>query len=118
MQAFLNLCRHLEFQIAFVGTIKTGKSALINCSEKIMHRWKKFIGIRHDLQRIADDTKNDAEGLLTDSQKSLEKFKAEAEKKRKAYKKIKNVSEQLNAIINQVEKKLRDRWKIFAADFV
>ena len=27
---FLNLCRHPEFQIAFVGTIKTGKSTLIN----------------------------------------------------------------------------------------
>ena len=30
MEAFLNLCRHPEFQIAFVGTIKTGKSTLIN----------------------------------------------------------------------------------------
>ncbi len=27
---FLNLCRNPEFQIAFVGTIKTGKSTLIN----------------------------------------------------------------------------------------
>ena len=30
MQDFLSLCRHPEFQIAFVGTIKTGKSTLIN----------------------------------------------------------------------------------------
>lgn len=30
IKAFLNLCRHPEFQIAFVGTIKTGKSTLIN----------------------------------------------------------------------------------------
>ncbi len=30
MQSFLNLCRNPEFQIAFVGTIKTGKSTLIN----------------------------------------------------------------------------------------
>lgn len=66
---------------------------------------KKFVGIRHDLQRIADDTKNDAQGLLNDSQKSLEEFKRKAEEKRKDYEKIKNVSEQLNAIIDQVETK-------------
>ena len=30
MKDFLELCRHPEFQIAFVGTIKTGKSTLIN----------------------------------------------------------------------------------------
>lgn len=30
IKAFLNLCRYSEFQIAFVGTIKTGKSTLIN----------------------------------------------------------------------------------------
>ena len=30
MRNFLELCRHPEFQIAFVGTIKTGKSTLIN----------------------------------------------------------------------------------------
>ena len=30
MYDFLNLCRTSEFQIAFVGTIKTGKSTLIN----------------------------------------------------------------------------------------
>jgi len=66
---------------------------------------KKFVGIRHDLQRIADDTRNDAQGLLTASQESLEEFKRKAEDKRKDYEKIKNVSEQLNAIIDQVETK-------------
>lgn len=30
MQDFMELCRNHEFQIAFVGTIKTGKSTLIN----------------------------------------------------------------------------------------
>ena len=30
MKAFLDMCRHPDFQIAFVGTIKTGKSTLIN----------------------------------------------------------------------------------------
>ena len=30
MNGFLNLCRNPDFQIAFVGTIKTGKSTLIN----------------------------------------------------------------------------------------
>lgn len=30
MKAFLDICRHPNFQIAFVGTIKTGKSTLIN----------------------------------------------------------------------------------------
>ncbi len=30
MRNFLSICRHPEFQIAFVGTIKTGKSTLIN----------------------------------------------------------------------------------------
>lgn len=66
---------------------------------------KKFVGIRHDLQRIADDTKNDAQGLLSASQESLEEFKRKAEEKRKDYEKIKNVSEQLNGIIDQVEAK-------------
>ncbi len=30
IEDFLNLCRNADFQIAFVGTIKTGKSTLIN----------------------------------------------------------------------------------------
>ena len=30
IEEFLNLCRNADFQIAFVGTIKTGKSTLIN----------------------------------------------------------------------------------------
>ena len=30
IRVFLDKCRHPEFQIAFVGTIKTGKSTLIN----------------------------------------------------------------------------------------
>lgn len=30
MEEFLDICRHPDFQIAFVGTIKTGKSTLIN----------------------------------------------------------------------------------------
>ncbi len=64
---------------------------------------KKFVGIRHDLQRIADDTKSDAQELLDTSQESLEEFKIKAEEKRKDYEKIKVVSEQLNAIIDQVE---------------
>ena len=66
---------------------------------------KKFVGIRHDLQRISDDTKKDAQEFLTDSQTSLEEFKRKAEEKRKDYEKIKTVSEQLNAIVDQVETK-------------
>lgn len=38
---FVDLCRHPEFQIAFVGTIKTGKSTLINALlGKIMRLWQ------------------------------------------------------------------------------
>ena len=64
---------------------------------------KKFVGIRHDLQRIADDTRNDAQELLNASQANLEEFKRKAEEKRKDYEKIKDVSQKLNAIIDQVE---------------
>ena len=64
---------------------------------------KKFVGIRHDLQRIADDTKNDAQELLNASRENLEEFKRKAEEKRKNYETIKDVSKKLNAIIDQVE---------------
>lgn len=63
----------------------------------------RFIGIRHDLQRVVDDTREDAAELFAASQSELEAFKEKAEAKRKDYETIKDVSQKLNAIIDQVE---------------
>lgn len=63
----------------------------------------KFIGIQHDLRRIAGDLKDDTQELLVASQTNFEEFKAKAEKKREDYENIQKVSKQLNAIIDQVE---------------
>ena len=65
---------------------------------------KKYLGIRHDLRRIADDKKDDVQELLNASKSELEEFMAKADEKRKNYEEIQTVSKQLDGIINQVEK--------------
>ncbi|MDN0047004.1 dynamin family protein [Megasphaera hexanoica] len=68
--------------------------------EDVEHR---FIGIQHDLQRIAYDTKEDAHEFLLSSQEDFEEFQRRAEAKRRDYEKIQKVSEQLNKIIDHIE---------------
>lgn len=68
--------------------------------EDIEHR---FIGIQHDLQRIADDMKEDSREFLISSKETFEEFQKKAEAKRSDYEKIQKVSEQLNKIIDNIE---------------
>ena len=66
---------------------------------------KKYKGIRHDLERIANDKKNDAQELLNASKLELEDLKVKAEEKRKNYEQIQNTSKQLNGFIEQLAKR-------------
>lgn len=68
--------------------------------EDIEHR---FVGIQHDLQRIACDTKEDTQEFLISSQEDFEEFQKKAEAKRNDYEKIQKVSEQLNKAIDHIE---------------
>ena len=63
----------------------------------------KFSGICGDLRRIANDSKEDAQELLSASKSELSELKAAAEKKKEQYERIKAVSGQLKAMLDQVE---------------
>ena len=66
---------------------------------------EQFVRIRHELGRIAQDDKDEATKFIVNSSKTLEEFRKSAEEKQRNYEKIQAVSQQLNAAIEQVEKR-------------
>lgn len=76
--------------------------------EDIEHR---FIGIQHDLQRIAYDTKEDAHEFLISSQEDFKEFQQRAEIKRKNYETIQSVSKQLKGMTDLIENKTSQKME-------
>ena len=63
----------------------------------------RFMGIQHDLRRVSDDMKEDAQEFLLLSKENFKEFQEKTEEKRKNYKKIQQASVQLNAVIDKLE---------------